>query len=533
MEIPNRETGDRWRQRMKQVLGLGAAGVALGGVAGSYYFTHHEIQTEIAATEVGITPKFNGEINIKNGVIPDVRAPSGRFIGADITLGNSTIPGDGMTSEITSRLIATYGGVATNPEGEREQITGVIKQQAVEAGVVAGIAGLIPTVGYLTLGRVRRKELLEKSRGYAIPALGAVAALTAGAGTVHATAADRAEPKWVPLGEVVKAANRIPELQEFEVRDNAMSGITRELITGILTTYQKSKTFYKELEETVRLSSAEFRQPEAGEIVALVVSDRHNNIAMDTVLRATADVAGASLVINLGDDTSSGKSWEAFSLRSFTTNFSDITTIALGGNHDKGDFVIDYLSESGAITPNGELQEVEGITIAMANDPRKSDYTPEQREAEVSYSDATEALADLACSEAEGVNLVLAHSASMGAEALERGCADLVIGGHLHSYRSPESVVGSNGRRGYTMTNGTSGGAVFSFALGTSLKREANALLVTFSADKTPVGVQNVRYLPSGLAMADEYIHLFATQTEEETSFLPGVEAKQKDKSSR
>ena len=229
---------------------------------------------------------------------------------------------------------------------------------------------------------------------------------------------------------------------------------------------------------------------------------------MDPVLRATADVGQASFVATLGDDTSSGKSWEAFSLRSFTTNFKDMTRIAVGGNHDNGEFVIDHLDETGSITPNGELQEIEGITIAMRNDPRKSDFTPEKREGELSYSEATEKLTDLACSADEKVDLVLTHSASMGREALARGCAELVIGGHLHSYSAPELVIADNGETGYTVTNGTSGGAVFSFALGTGLKREANAILATFDSEGSPVGIQNIRYMPNGTVLVDEFVEL-------------------------
>lgn len=520
------ETG----HRVRQALGLGAAGLLLGGTTGAIWFTHHEAHTEIAATEVGITPNFDGMVHIKPGAIPEMRMPTDSFIGIDVSVGNTTIPGDGMTSDITSRIAATYGGVATNPDAEIEQVREIVKKQAMTAGMIGGAVALLPTALYTLAGERRRQELTEKG---AIAMGGVAVCLVAGIGTtITGETPQPTSDTWVPLSDVVSAASAISELDTMEIRSNAMTGLTRQLIAGAVKTYEKSKPFYQELERTAEDSSAEFRQPLEGEKVVFVISDRHDNIAMDPVLAASARAAHAEIVANLGDDTSSGKSWEAFSLRSFNKNFDDFTRIALGGNHDNGTFVIDYLADSGAITPNGEIQTVDGITIAMENDPRKSDYTPEKREGEIPYGVVANKLADLACSSDGGVDVVLVHSASMGQPALDRGCTDLVIGGHLHSYGAPEKVVGDDGHVGYTVTNGTSGGAFFSFALGTSLKREANALAVTFSDDGRPVGTQNVRYFPGGKMVVEDYMPLITRRND--IPLLPQVNvaqhAKQKGK---
>ena len=70
---------------------------------------------------------------------------------------------------------------------------------------------------------------------------------------------------------------------------------------------------------------------EKGEKVALVVSDRHDNIGMDPIHRAVGDAAGATILIDAGDDTSAGQRWEEFSLRSLNEQFKGYTVVAVAG----------------------------------------------------------------------------------------------------------------------------------------------------------------------------------------------------------
>ena len=79
------------------------------------------------------------------------------------------------------------------------------------------------------------------------------------------------------------------------------------------------------------------------------------------------------------------------------------------------------------------------------------------------------------------------HDANLGAAALERGCADLVVGGHTHVQAGPTRVVGENGATGYTYTTGTTGGAAYAIALGSKPRRPAGISLVTYR-DGRPVG---------------------------------------------
>ena len=71
----------------------------------------------------------------------------------------------------------------------------------------------------------------------------------------------------------------------------------------------------------------------------------------------------------------------------------------------------------------------------------------------------------------------------------------------------PTRVVGTNGKAGYTYTNGTTGGAAYAIALGSKLRRDAEVTLVTY-ADGRPVGIQPVTILTTGEIVVAPYVPL-------------------------
>jgi hypothetical protein len=118
----------------------------------------------------------------------------------------------------------------------------------------------------------------------------------------------------------------------------------------------------------------------------------------------------------------------------------------------------------------------------------------------VSFEDQQNLIADLACEhDADGdrVSTLLVHDANSGRIALARGCVDLVVAGHLHLQVGPTQVVGANGRKGYTYTNGTTGGAAYAIAIGSKLRRDAEVTLVTYAQGR-PIGLQPVTVRTNG-----------------------------------
>src|SRR5699024_768346 len=71
------------------------------------------------------------------------------------------------------------------------------------------------------------------------------------------------------------------------------------------------------------------------------------------------------------------------------------------------------------------------------------------------------------------------------------------------------------GDKTVTYTNASTGGAVYAFALGSKLRRPAQATLVTYR-DGTPVGLQPVDFETSGEVSVQDYIPLDLDESEDQ-----------------
>ena len=114
-----------------------------------------------------------------------------------------------------------------------------------------------------------------------------------------------------------------------------------------------------------------------------------------------------------------------------------------------------------------------GVRLLGVGDPRSSGLGSWRDESGLSFDEVAERLADAACEadeDGDRIATILVHDANMGDEALERGCADLVVGGHLHVQGGPTAVTGENGAVGYSYTTGTTGGAAYAIAVGAAIR---------------------------------------------------------------
>ena len=229
---------------------------------------------------------------------------------------------------------------------------------------------------------------------------------------------------------------------------------------------------------------------------------------MDPVARVIADRAQAHLLIDLGDDTSNGASWEAFSINSLAREFKGFDVVSVAGNHDQGPNVRKQMTDKGFHLLKGKPVTVDGIRFLGSSDPRSSGLTAgyngneSDNIAAIRAQDA--ALTKAACADAE-VAVVAVHSPSSATQTADSGCADLVLSGHLHRQVGPTVVTGTNGRSTTTLTTGTTGGAVFAFALGSKLRHAAQVTIVTFK-DGLPIGLQPVNFEQGGTIDAEAYV---------------------------
>ncbi|MEJ7834081.1 MAG: metallophosphoesterase [Nocardioides sp.] len=483
--------------------------LGLGLVAAVVVFLQSSRVVTVASHDAVLEPDLSGYAVVRTGpVLPDLRIDSGAPIGVEIRLGKTD-------AESTEALVERYGFIASQPDGPQNKIETALADMAYDAAIRGAILGLVPILVWALVGPGRRRQLARRVGGrYGLMAALILVLMAVGLWGPWRPAAEtmQDETEWVTLSDFLGPTISVPEAARgVEVSGDLTTTQTRRLIESAVDTYGRSQQFYAAAEEAA--ADLVLRIPEDGETVVALVSDRHDNVGMDQVAREIADSAGATAVFDAGDDTSTGRPWEAFSLDSLTATFEDIDDRwAVVGNHDNGPFVGTYLDELGWSVLDGEVVDgPAGSRLLGVGDPRSSGLGTWRDETGLSFEEVGARLADAACAadeDGDRVDTVLVHDANLGDEALARGCVDLVVGGHLHVQEGPTSVLGDNGETGHTFTTGTTGGAAYAIAIGSKIRRPAQVTLLTYDEAGSPVGLQSVLLQTNGRFDVDDYFEL-------------------------
>ena len=490
--------------RLLRGLGLAAVWLVVALASGAALFLGSSREVVLASHDSVVRPTLDGWVVVTTGpVLPDVRIASGTVVGVDVTLGKTT-------AASPEALVERYAFIAGQPEGSVAKVRAAVGDMAYDAAVRGMLIGLVPVVVWLLLGPARRRELWRGARGRT--------GIAAGLAVVLAVVL-LWEP-WQPEEPTVEADQTWEDLEEFldgrvglpaslprvQVRSDVTVVQSKRLVLSALSTYENSKEFY----DKAAAGAAELplREPAEDETVVVLVSDRHDNIGMDRVARAIGDRAGAEAVFDAGDDTSTGGEWEAFSLDSVTEAFEDYDRFAVAGNHDSGNFVRDYLDDLGWTMLDGSVVEGPGdAPLIGADDPRSSGLGNWRDETGLSFVEVADRLSDAICDSDERVSTALVHDTDLAQPALERGCVDLVVGGHVHVKIGPDRVEGPDGQVGYSYTTGTTGGAAYAIAIGSKPRRDATVSLITYR-DGRPVGIQPVTLQTNGQYVVESFFPL-------------------------
>ncbi|HWJ10268.1 MAG TPA: metallophosphoesterase [Nocardioides sp.] len=475
------------------LLGWAALTLAIAAVI----FVGSERTIDLASHEATVSPDFSGDVVLRTGpVLPDLRAPSGSRLGLEIELGKTDTA---SLQELTAR----YAAIASQPEGQVAVAERAIRTMAWAALVQGALLAALPYGLWVLLGHDRRATLLSRlrtSRGVIVSLL-VLVLVTALLAPLTWGRQDPLPQRWMPLADFVGDDIPLPDqARDVEIMGDVTTEETRRLIASAVSSYQQGQAFYSEAAEDA--ATLALREPEDDETVALLVSDRHLNVGMDEVARAIADRAGATAVLDAGDDTSTGERWEAFSLDSVSAAFDDLDDRwAVAGNHDNGSFVRAHMSQLGWRYFDGEVLDGPGDSrILGVDDPRSSGLGNWRDEKGLTSAEVAERLTEAVCDADESgdrVATLLVHDADFGDQALERGCVDLVVGGHVHVEEGPTAVTAADGRVGWTYTVGTAGGAAYAIAIGSKLRRDAGVALITYR-DGRPVGLQSVTLRTNG-----------------------------------
>ncbi len=342
-------------------------------------------------------------------VLPDVRIDSGRMLGVDVTLGKTN-------AETTAELVDRYALIASQPAGSIARVESAVTDMAYDAALRGALVGFVPVAVWLLLGVDRRRELWRGARS--VQGLAALTAVALAAVLVWEPWGGEderveSEASWLPLPIYLGNTVAVPEQAAgLEILNDASAFDSRRLVESAVSTYRQSTEFYDAAAEGA--AELDVRQPEEGETVAVLVSDRHDNIGMDRVARAIGDRAGATVVLDAGDDTSTGQPWEAFSLDSVSAAFDGYDRFSVLGNHDSGEFVADYLGGLGWDVLDGEVVDGPGGAplIGLA-DPRSSGLGNWRDETGLSFTEVAQRFSDAICEAEERVATVLVHDVNL------------------------------------------------------------------------------------------------------------------------
>jgi predicted phosphodiesterase len=468
-------------------------------------FLSSSASTTVASHDATVSPTVDGWVTVHTGpFLPDVRRRAEGRIGVDITLGKTE-----ATS--TEALVHRYAFIASQPDAQIARVEETVRDLAYDAALRGAAIAVVPLGIWALVGAARRRELASRAWSNKRWTAAGTALVLAGVGVLVWQPWQDPDPvlarggSWQPLERYVSGVTLPDEAAGLEITDDVTTNTTRRLVLSAVDTYRRSKDFYAAVRD--RVDQLTLHQPADDETVAIIVSDRHDNIGMDPVALAIAERGGADVVLDAGDDTSTGSDWETFSLDSLNDTFDGFEKYAIAGNHDHGDLVSSYLHDRGWTTATGEpVPGPGGSTLLSFDDPRSSGLGNWRDESGLSVPELAVNIADVACASEKRVNTLLVHDADMGTAALERGCVDLVVSGHVHVRIGP-TLVTADGERGYAYTNGTTGGAAYAIAVGSKLRRPAEVTLVTYR-DGRPVGLQPVRIQTTGLISAAAYIDL-------------------------
>ena len=494
------------RRRLIKILGYFAAWVVMSAAIAVTLFVSSERTIDIASHRATVSPDFSGRVVVHTGpVLPDLRLPSGSRLGVDVELGKTDVSS-------LDQLTARYAAIAAQPEGQIAAVRRAVAAMAIAALVQGGALGALPLVAWAAVGKQRRRELYRRMRGPdGVIAAGVVVVLTVAIVVpIDWGKTDPPAERWESLQAFVGPDIPLPaEIHDVEVMSDATTTESHRLIESVVSGYKQGLQFYTTAAKTAGMLG--LRLPGKNEKVTLLIADRHDNIGMDKVARAIAEKVGATSVFDAGDDTSTGSRWEAFSLDSVSAAFHDFKgRWAVAGNHDNGSFVRSRMESLGWTYFNDEVIDgPDDSRMLGVDDPRSSGLGNWKDEKGLSFAEVGDRLSAAACAAdkaGDRPNTIMVHDASMARGALEKGCVDLVIGGHIHVQSGPTAITGENGKIGYTYTVGTTGGAAYAIALG-KLRRPASIALITYRAGR-PVGIQSILLQTNGQWEVDPWVPL-------------------------
>lgn len=479
-------------------VGSGAAGVTLTPT--ETMIGPHKAELKLTADSAATV-----DVGPLGSIIKPVDWPFG--IGANIEI--KEIPSDTneppANSEGTNNILHEYAQFLSNPEDDASTAKNALWQHAVQSAAIGNASG----IGlYWLLGKRRRKELSQmlNPRFKATLAAGLLAATLGNTSTAQA---GRAE---VPISEIFDET----PLEGATVRGKLLQNALNNFAPKVIDYWRQNEQFYASAAENVR---DEFYKtfpllPRKDRQTIMVYSDLHCNTEMGRVLGEVARRYKISFAISAGDEVIGGAPLDERCLNGIRRHLKGMKVAISPGNHDPK-HIMEHARRKGYTVFDGKIVNVEGRRIISDADPRVSNFGEKikaQHSDVVETDDSVKAmgahLADMACRDKEGVDIVVTHSPSASREALKRGCAKLAISGHTHT-RHVNHIIGPDGKQLTSYTAATAGGAQDGLPTIGRLQRPAEITIFSWNTKTNqPYGYQVIKINPDASVVIEPKIYL-------------------------
>ncbi len=273
--------------------------------------------------------------------------------------------------------------------------------------------------------------------------------------------------------------------------------VIEKLIPPVLNYMSENKAFYSGLHYTFdqALKTHPLLQATPNTITVEVTSDQHCNMNMNEFIGQVAHQAHVNLVATTGDNVIGGSLLDGACLSAYYYHLKGIPVVSVDGNHAPAN---GPAKQKGITNLEGKIQEVGGVRyLGDANrDVSVFGYTVKQVGAEDNLM-MGHRLANLACTDPNGVNVIMGATMDAIRETLQRGCAQLGLSGGRES--TLVWVTTSSGDVVPLFKVGTAGGAGDEQITLGPLQNPAHLALIQIDkATHRPLYEQSLGFYPDG-----------------------------------
>lgn len=433
--------------------GLSAAAAALG--TASMFLLPAD--SDIGAHRADITLSGSEYVEFDLGFPGSIHLPMENPLGLGATIEikeNSGVQSTIEQTEFTEADVQEYVHMFSGFERDIAEI----KDDLVRTGAQRSLLALGALAGFYGLiGNTRRRELTE---GYAAPIYHSRRTKALAAGLIFYAGFSGGMSYANPPGKPADRTFDGTVLEDAFIEGKPLQVFINKYGKEALDSWKQHESFYDTAVDELRLeyeTGFPLRKTEDTELL-LFFTDLHCNTGMAKVIGEAVKLYKPTWVANAGDATMSGTPLEEFCIDQLTKAIGDTPHIVGLGNHDDEDITGVQLKERGAKVLDGKTQRIEGLTVLGDGDPKRSVIGQPTRPAkQESYQEMSRRLANEACAQPDNVDLLLVHTPETAADAIKRGCARLVLTGHMHNETLALTPL-TDESLGLHLTGGTAGG---------------------------------------------------------------------------